>query len=496
MECPSVRGSSATAGWHSSVCLPVIDEERPMPVTFKIIPLPLHATSPQSSPKNFDVRIVSSLEFAPGTVMADEITAAVAGHPLLSRPVNQPIEALAVEYAAWISASKPLTGLTGIRVTLDYTGTKSLVTLRDALRNYLVRQADVSVTAVLHDRRFDGLRENNFVDVAQVHDDLFLVQAEFQARAAESFGLGADFVARNFASDHRSYDKAKWLNAYVAASILEAVYGSANPVESFSDDVEVSSAIRGLRAGVSKIQGRMEDLSSAANYTDPRVLRSSSAQGDTPVSASDPNVAIHAAFKNSLISEQCGFVTNWRADADQPISGDYVLFLRSTSFTGAAFPVVLHPTAFRRVSHTHPLSFADITQQGHQVKTTNAALAYLNDENEQPRYNATAVNAETAVVQNTILQFHNSISNAPTFTGQTDGNFSDPRDDRPPQLLADEYHGTNELECSGLTISAPTADLLTPDPLGATNRETVWPSGPFSSPICDGRFGIPAGGNV
>jgi len=457
------------------VFLPGISEELTMSVTYKLIPLPLHATNTQASPKTFDVRIISSLEFSAGVVTTGEIAAAVAGHPVLGQPVNQPIEALAVEFGTWANAGRPLTGIAGIGVTLTYSGAKELTALRDTLRNYLVRQTNVAVSAVLHDSRFDALLENQFVDVAQVHDDLFLVQADFQARAAENFGLGADFVARKFSSDHQSYDKAKWLNAYVTASVLEAIFNSSNAVESFSDDTEVRSAVRRLRLGVAKIQGRMEDTSSLASYLGSTALRTSTSAGDTTVSVADPNVAVHAAFKNSLISEQCGFVTKWRANADQPIIGDHVLLVQSTSFAGAADQIVLHPTAFRRLSHTHPLSFSDIAQAGQQVRTTNAALAYLNDASGQPRYRATAINAETAVVQNTILQFNNSISNAVAANWQAGEDFADPRDDRPPQLLMDEYHGANELECSGLTISAPTSDLITPSPLGASNRETLWP---------------------
>jgi hypothetical protein len=446
-----------------------------MPVTYKLISLPLHAAKPEEFPNSFDIRIVSNLEFAPGTATTSEIATAVAGHPILNRPDNQPIEALAVDFMSWVNAGRPLTGISGVRVTLTYVGAKALTVLRATLQNYLSRPADVPVTEVRHDNRFDALLEDSFVDVAQVHDDLFLVQADFQARAAERFGLGTDFAARRFSSDHQSYDKARWLNAYVATAVLEAVFGDAGQIDSLSADVEVRAAVQRLRAGIAKIQSRIEDTSAVTSIANLAVLRTTTAAGETPVSVSDPNVAIHAAFKNSLLSEECGLTTRWRAIAELPINGDHILFLQATSFAGAPFPVVLHPTAFRRVTHTHPLSFADITQAGQPLPTTNSSLAYLNEDGQRPRYKATAINAETAIIQNTVLQLNNSISNTISVAAQQGADFTDPRDDRPPQLLADEYHGANEPECSGLTLSAPNSDLATPVPLADPQRESAWP---------------------
>jgi hypothetical protein len=187
----------------------------------------------------------------------------------------------------------------------------------------------------------------------------------------------------------------------------------------------------------------------------------------------DPNVALHAALKNGLLAEACGIVTPWRATAPRQLLGDYLIHIDIASLAAdpAVITVSTQPTAFRRKGSTHPLSFADI---GKSI-TTNSGLAFLTDDQGNPRYRATTIHAETAVFQGTILQQKNSISNdLPPSTIQGP-DYKAPRDDRPPQLLGEDQFGINEPEAGGLTISAPIEDLTTPQALASNHRETTLP---------------------
>ncbi|MDN3220038.1 hypothetical protein [Pseudomonas nunensis] len=440
-----------------------------MLVTYKLIPIPLHPGNPDQAPTSFDVRIVSSLEFSEGTATAIDVAEAIAVHPILARQAGQSISAIAVPLATWIASGKPATVTTGVAVTLTFAGATPLQVLRGVLENYLFRPNDTSVSVVRHDRRFDELREQDFLDINELHDDLWLLRTYVYASLSQKLEKTTTPTP-----DLLSYEQAKWMNSYAQSVALEAVFGDADGVKLFSDK-DVSLAAMRLRDGVAKVQARLESVGAEHTLVAAVGLRSTSDAGQIPVAVSDPNVAIHAALKNTLLSDSCGITTSWRANADQPIIGDHVLFLQAASFAPTAYPLILQPTAFRRMGHTHPLSFADIPQAGTPVRTTNSALAYLNDEQGNPRYRATAINAETAVIQGTLLQFNNSLSNNANPVDSWEGDFTGVRDDRPPQLLADEHRGVNEPECTGLTISAPTADLATPDPLRDPQRETLWP---------------------
>jgi hypothetical protein len=441
-----------------------------MQVTYRITPIPLDSSSPEQQPLRFDVRLVTVLEFAEGTVTRGDVVDALAAHPVFGRPANQPVDAVAVPLAAWIASGKPATGSKGIAVSLKYAGAKPLMALRDVLGSYLERPADVPVSPVHPDSRFDMLHAQDFVDLNRLHDDLWLLRTHIYVSVTERLAFTTSIPA-----GPTSFEKARWVNSYVQSTALELVFGDSKGVTLFANSA-VGAAVARLKDGVRKVQDRLASSDAVRAFVASDGLRRASDKGDVTVSVSDPNVAVHAALKNSLLSESCGITTSWHAVAAQPVTGDHVLFLQGASFAQTSYPLVLHSTAFRRMGHTHPLSFVDMPQPGKQTRTSNSALACLNDEQGNPRYRATAINAEVAIIQGTVLQFNNSLSNtaqpAPQLQG---GDFQDVLDQRPPQLLVDEHRGVNEPECTGLTISAPTADLLAPDALKDPQREAAWP---------------------
>ncbi|SAL33374.1 hypothetical protein AWB70_02212 [Caballeronia cordobensis] len=442
-----------------------------MQVAYRITPIPLDSSNPEQRPLRFDVRLVTVPEFSEGTVTRADMMNALAAHPVLGRSADQPIDAVAVPLAEWIASGRPAAVTNGIAISLKYSGAKPFEALREVLDSYLERPADLAVSPVHHDSRFDKLREQDFVDLNRLHDDLWLLRTHIYASVTERLAFTTSISA-----GPSSFDKARWVNNYVQSTALEVVFGDSYGVRLFANS-PVSAAAARLKDGVKKIQDRLASSDAAVRaFVASHGLRRTSEKGDVTVSVSDPNVAIHAALKNALLSETCGISTSWHAVSAQPVTGDHVLFLQGKSFAQTSHPLVLHSTAFRRMGHTHPVSFVDISQPGKRTRTTNSALACLNDEQGNPRYRATAINAEVAIIQGTVLQFNNSLSNtAQPSPQQTGSDFTDVLDQRPPQLLSDEHRGVNEPECAGLTISAPTADLITPAALNNPQREALWP---------------------
>ena len=163
------------------------------------------------------------------------------------------------------------------------------------------------------------------------------------------------------------------------------------------------------------------------------------------VDLGDPNAAVHSAMKNPLLAELCGFVTPWTVESSIPIYGDrdYVIQLDSSSLDYDNTRIDVQsatPTAFRRVRHTHPVSFADIGSSD----TQNGLLACLNDKGGKARYRAACVNSEAGLVKQVIVQTSNSLA-GPSGTDEDNfGKFDSPLDDRSPQILHNEQFGTPE----------------------------------------------------
>jgi len=97
----------------------------------------------------------------------------------------------------------------------------------------------------------------------------------------------------------------------------------------------------------------------------------------------DPNVAVHSGIKNPLIAAHCGFTTAWSLESTTAINGGaLVIQLDPASLANDKSKVEV--TAFRRLNHTHPLSYHDrLTSE-----SGNGALASLNDSSGSPRYRA------------------------------------------------------------------------------------------------------------
>lgn len=438
---------------------------------YKLFAIPLDAEDPATSPAAFDVRVVWDLQFPSGTADKSSIAAAIAAHPILGRSRPARIPGLVMKYDDWQSGGRLLNSATpgNIPVVLTHVAGYSLAALRETLSNYLFRAEPAIVSTLAHDQRFDDLLEDDFVNIVSAHDDLTNLRAELQRAALANFGVSRGLLSSSAAIENFSYDQARWINGHVQAILIDALFAPAALRPAIR--AEFVGTLNRLRSAVAKVQ-RRADPSARTPRAVLHTMRAATQRGETTVAPGDPNVAMHAAFSSTLLAESCGITTTWRATASQPLVGDYVLLLDAAALVVDATiaPVSTQPTAFRRKDHTHPLSFLDINRP----VSTNTSLACLSGDTGEPRYRATSINAEASIFQNTILQANNSISNS-TPQPAHGIEFKDTRDDRPPQLLEGEQLGFNEPESGGLTISAPTEDLLTPRPLADLQRAATLP---------------------
>ncbi|WP_338828320.1 hypothetical protein [Bradyrhizobium sp. 27S5] len=441
-----------------------------MAPVYKLVLVPLDSADSKSSPIGFDVNVVSVLEFSAGSVAPDAVTAAVNAHPILNLPVSSRIRAYALSYSAWRVNKPTLNGLvTGaVPVTMTLVGDQSLADKRSNLLSYLTRTQSIPVAKLVHDKRFDNLTNDDFLNIAEVHDDLTSLRNELLNRAVRAFSFREHF-SLSMAPEKFSEERARWITSYAQTQLLTALFG--NPGSQPLLTAQANTSLTRLKRAIPKIEKRLTKVPPKRGLTDK--LQTSTDQGEVDVSPLDPNVAVHAALKNDVLAANCGFVTRWHASASQSIDGDYVIAIDLSQLTldATVAGMSTQPTVFRRRTHTHPLSFADVGS----AETSNGGLAFLNDASGSPRYRASAIHTETHIIQTTLLQQTNSIANVLGTVAKEGEDYLGPRDNRPPALLAKEQFGVNEPESGGITISAPTVDLMTPGPLKDPQRPNLGP---------------------
>lgn len=465
--------------------------------TYNFICIPLDTRDPTVMKSTFDVRIVSELQF-PMNASHDPATVrgALAQHPLLTRPPSQPLSGFIWDYQSWDRNGRSINPAAAARVSFTFAGTS--ITLDSALGNLLnylgASTEPLTATLLPTNSRYENISDDEYVDVIKAADELRVlkhalrVSALNQLRASidarQSLTREANTVTAAALTDLGpvSFALAKSIDSSSHASLLAAL------VERDDRRAEQWLALFGkhartvssIRTAVNKITKRI----SAGKNTFCREMNELTAigtAGDThTVPLSDPNVAIHAALKNSLLGESCGLVTRWSVESSIPVlgSGNYVIQLDNSSLLYDRSKVEVQnavPTAFRRETHTHPVAFADLATP----ETRNGALACLNETGPIVRYRAASVNSETSLAKEVILQAANSLS-GPTAADKacSFGNFNPPLqevDERPPQLLRNDQYGSAEPETSGVVFSAPVEDLIVPLELRRLDRKTVLP---------------------
>ncbi len=300
-----------------------------------------------------------------------------------------------------------------------------------------------------------------------MHDGITALRAMLQQRLAARAGLRRGTALDNLSDQAVGYARTRWASSQSQAVLIELLFGTAQAKDVGLSDEGIAILAK-VRDDVGQLRKRL--AASPVPGRSSEALRAVGDDGEIDIDPRDPNAAVHAALTNSLIAEACGIVTEWTAQGTEQIVGDHVIALDPANFA-AEVTVACKTSAFRRQGSTHPLSFRDIGK----ISTLNGGLAALADDRGAPRYSCTGINAEVAVIQATILQAGNSMAGAPGGSTALLGSGERRRDDRPPVELAQQQFGMNELEASGLTISAPVEDLVMPDPLKSAARETDLP---------------------
>jgi hypothetical protein len=455
--------------------------------TYNLICVPLETRNPTETTKSFEVRIVSELQF-PMEASHDPATirGALAQHPLLTRSRSQPLNGFIWDYQSWERNGHSIDPNVAARVSLTFAGTGiSLDSALANLLNYLGAAAGpLTATLIPTNSRFEMLADDHYVDVIKAADELKLLKhtlrvsalnqltASINARQGSRFQTSTTKVSALTDLGPLSFALAKWIDGSTHASLLAALMApddrtSLEWLALFGDD---AVKIQGIRTAINKIARRISERTETSCGSSNQ-LAAIGTTGDThQVPLSDPNVAIHAALKNSLLAESCGLVTTWTVQSSLPMLGgqNFVIQLDHSSLLYDKSKVEVQnaiATAFRRDTHTHPVAFADLALP----ETRNGALACLNDTGSVVRYRAASVNSETGLVKEVILQAANSFS-GPTATESecSFGDFNPPRnevDARPPQMLRNDQYGSAEPETSGVVFSAPIEDLIVPPEL-------------------------------
>lgn len=440
---------------------------------YTVICIPLDSAGAQKRPTSFPIKIICQLAFPQGDYTPAVVRDVLAEHPILKSPRQVALKGYTKPLDAW-KLDRRFDTEDSIPLTLIYRGKTDFGEMARTLDNYLGVKTLVRSIGVQHDSRFDFLDAEHFVDIAHARDEVVALGRVLQRLGISSLN-GSPLVGTSLADV--SIPAAHHLDASVHTALLQGL-SVANPdgisfaLESLGFSALRVSAVRNM---LEKIRRRLSvEQTPNTRPASVSAIGVHAPAGIQDVAIEDPNVAIHAALKNNLLAGACGFVTEWVAQADRPINGDFVLQLDMASFLTDAIhaSVTVMQTAFRRAQHTHPLSFVDMDKP----TTGNAGLAALNSKG-GPRYRASAINTESNLVKELIVQSANSLA-ALGDVSQQFGNFNETLDTRPPQLLHDRQFGTAEPETSGITFSAPIEDLVTPLELQAQtpqDRQNKYP---------------------
>ena len=424
---------------------------------YNLICIPLDGLSPATGRAAFTVAIACELRFPQGSFSPVELAGILAQHPLLSGP--RVITARAKPFAAW-TIDPSMTSGDSFELTLTHNEKPhgSLRTLSEALSQYMGAPNVVHSGGVQHDPTFDLLKAEHFLDVAQAYDAFVELKRLLQRFTAT--------VAPSTSIEDLALQPLRRLDSAIQEAILDAISNGAKTEELDSLLAAAGNATKAssLRLTINKIERRL--TVKAHTKSVPNVvsgLASKVSSGIKILESSDPNVAIHAAFRNQLLASACGFVTYWTATTPRETIGDFVI---QPNFPGGSVTVdvAASPTAFRRSSHTHPLAYGDVGSQS----TTTCGLAALNSASGSARYRASSVNTEAQLVKDLLVQARNSLSSLSDETDQF-GEFTEALDTRRPKILRDGQIGSSEPETPGITISAPVEDLVTPDNLRAAS---------------------------
>lgn len=441
--------------------------------TYDIISLPLDAACPSVSQREFDVKLVTKLQFPDGVGYgAGALEQVLSAHPLLQG--NERIFAYLWEFTDWRGNGNQIDPERATRVELRYDGALSQSEILGNLLRYLnAGEEQRAGRKPRHDPYFDQLPSNHFVAVAETLDAVKgLIKSQQNAALASILATDPE-VATTF--ERYSVELSRWVNS---AAMMFVLHLLRHPRDDSLIRKAAAAGLSGvsiagidqLRAEVDKVAARLDATKSANACSAPDdELQSMVENVTTAVDVKDLNVAVHAAHTNPLLASRTGFVTAWRAVSVLPVRGsvDYILQIDRASLTfPSAFVDVgaLEPTVFRRSTHTHPTSFGDLGAPN----TGHSGLAMLNDSALRPRFRATATNSEHEIAKLVILQSRNSLRGAsaePKVTAPRPRFFTEALDDRPPEALASEQFGVPEPETSGVIFSAPLEDLVKPQAL-------------------------------
>lgn len=431
-----------------------------MKANYSISTIPLGEVVRDGTPTTFEIKILCQLSIG-GDPQSGELQAVIDRHPVLSLATGTSLHGVVRRYADWEAGRR---GNDTILTQCELITREPLAERRRALADLVGSGAIQPVAAkLLHSKDFDTLSHDHFVDVTAAMDEvreltlgLYAITNAKLKSAAPDVGMTAPVAI---------VEQAKWLSGCVQSAVLDLVGGRATTPDAVQIQEMVSA--RANSQAITSARGKIERRLRANGVAKAAV------QAEAP-RPDDVNVLLQSSLKSELISQLCGFVTTWSAKCDKPLPSEEALVFELVPPPGVAHPDVsvaaVLPTAFFCGAHAHPASFRDV-KAGRCRRT---GLAWLSNDDTTPttaRYRATSISAEHQFTKQVIIQSTNTLGNAAATPREPQAFFREPIDTRGPDQLSQEASGIPDAHTSGVTLSAPVDDLVTPDELKADSPE-------------------------
>jgi hypothetical protein len=372
----------------------------PLPI-YNLICIPLDGRDPAKSDKRFELRVITELQFPPSTTIHSGAIHDVAfQHPLFCVPPGKSIKAYIWDFTLWTQNGRMLDKTRAHSVLLKSTATSPAVQYMNHLSNYLSGDKSTMAAASFeHDARFDSLTTADFVDTAKGADQFKQVSASLRSATARALAFNSimsvvqpstgrsvadlDTGDDMYSIDAASLGLARWLDAAVHSSLVEALHSNVdrehpNAYRRLGMD---AVAMTGVQDVIAKISRRMTVTgdSSLAGQSNDNLKAVSGAGVDRDVSKLDLNVAVHAALKSDLLARSCGLSSSWAIETDFAVGGDrdWVIQIDVDSLTVDTTLVAIQkpvPTVFRRRGHTHPLAYSDLKATRPQIALSQLSV--------------------------------------------------------------------------------------------------------------------------
>jgi hypothetical protein len=439
-------------------------------VNYNLIVIPLDDRAPRESPREFRAQIVTQINPDQGKVSTETALGWLTNAPLSGRAE---VAGRVCTFSDWLANAKRMPSERSQNILFSQVKSDIGFSVANA-KAFFGSGGVLNIGMLEHNDNFDNLNKDDFVDPIAASDDLQLSSQSMYIEAvnmvSEIFGLN-----QRDASEYNP-ELSKWLASGAQQNLLEMLMGDPIATNSISQALgfgEVGSLVDTARLQSSyeqitqRLEGSAEEWKGSSGDDK---LHVSGGQSPRIVGPSDIDIALQSALKHPLLARKLGLLTEWEVTSERDFETDIPLVIQLEI---DELGLDHFPTVFYRSRHTSPCSFVE-----RETELRRDGLGVLNEGRMKPRYRAAAINVESQVIKQTLLQERNSVDGLEGFNPTQDlAKTQREEGGRPAEILESEAYGFVEPETSGVTFSAPVDDILTPNDLASApeDRANHWP---------------------